>query len=111
MDRQAKNVFHLIALSFSDLILFQLNADMMTLNRTAIAASVASAFSAPALGAAVSFAVAACPEPVDYNITDFITCLRRACMNSVSASPLMKMAAESVKAMAVAPPTEAPAAA
>ncbi|XP_027213897.2 uncharacterized protein [Penaeus vannamei] len=88
-----------------------LNADMMTLNRTAIAASVSSAFSTHALGTAVASAVAACPEPVDYNITDFITCLRRACMNSVSASPLMKMAAESVKAMAVAPPTEAPAAA
>lgn len=111
MDRQAQNVFHLIALSFSDLILFQLNADMMTLNRTAIAASVASAFSSPALGAAVSFAVAACPEPVDYKVTDFVTCLKTACMNSVSVSPFMQMAKTSFQSMMAAPPAGAPAAA
>nr|XP_027213893.1 uncharacterized protein LOC113806961 [Penaeus vannamei] len=88
-----------------------LNADMMTLNRTAIAASVASAFSTPALGAAVSFAVAACPEPVDYKVTDFVTCLKTACMNSVSVSPFMQMAKTSFQSMMAAPPAGAPAAA
>ncbi|XP_037791392.1 uncharacterized protein LOC119586740 [Penaeus monodon] len=88
-----------------------LKADMMTLNRTAIAASLSSAFSHPALGAAVASAVASCPEPVDYKITDFITCLRSACMNSASATSLLKTASKMVKNMTAAPPTEAPASA
>ncbi|XP_042860209.1 uncharacterized protein LOC122246027 [Penaeus japonicus] len=85
-----------------------LNPDMMTLNRTAIHAAVASAFSTPGLGAAVASAVASCPEPVDYKITDFITCLRTACMENVSVSPMMKMASASVTNMANAPPAVAP---
>ncbi|XP_047489676.1 uncharacterized protein LOC125039592 [Penaeus chinensis] len=88
-----------------------LNADMMTLNRTVIAASMSSAFSTPALGAAVASAVASCPEPVDYKITDFVTCLRTACMVNVSATSLMKMATEMTKTMTAAPPTGAPASA
>ncbi|XP_047489679.1 uncharacterized protein LOC125039596 [Penaeus chinensis] len=80
-----------------------LNADMMTLNRTAVAASVASAFSTPAMGAAVASAVASCPEPVDYKITDFVTCLKTACMNSVSVSPFMQMATASFQSMTAAP--------
>ncbi|XP_063592466.1 uncharacterized protein LOC134769656 [Penaeus indicus] len=88
-----------------------LNADMMTLNRTAVAASLSSAFRTPALGAAVASAITSCPEPVDYKITDFITCLRSACMDKVSAASLMKMATTMVKTMTAAPPTGAPASA
>ncbi|XP_037791112.1 uncharacterized protein LOC119586452 [Penaeus monodon] len=68
-----------------------------TLNRTAVAASISTAFSSPALAAAVASAVASCPEPVDYKISDFITCLKTACMNNVVVSPFVQMAAAPVQ--------------
>ncbi|XP_042860208.1 uncharacterized protein LOC122246026 [Penaeus japonicus] len=88
-----------------------LNADMMTLNRTAVTAAVASAFSSPAVGAAVASAVASCPEPVDYKITDFVSCLKTACMENVSVSPFMQMATASFQSMVAPPPAGAPTAA
>lgn len=57
---------------------------MVTLNRTAVVASVAAAFTTPALAEAVVSAVATCPEPVNYQLADFISCLRSACMASVT---------------------------
>nr|XP_027213901.1 uncharacterized protein LOC113806970 [Penaeus vannamei] len=61
-----------------------LNSDLVTLNRTAVVASVAAAFTTPALAEAVVSAVATCPEPVNYQLADFISCLRSACMASVT---------------------------
>ncbi|XP_047489678.1 uncharacterized protein LOC125039594 [Penaeus chinensis] len=66
-----------------------LNSDLVTLNRTAVAASVASAFTTPALAAAVVSAVDTCPEPVNYQLADFISCLKTACMANVVVSPTM----------------------
>ncbi|XP_047489677.1 lysine-rich arabinogalactan protein 19-like [Penaeus chinensis] len=74
-----------------------------TLNRTAVAASISTAFSIPAVAAAVASAVASCPEPVDYKISDFITCLRTACMNNVVVSPFVPMAASPVQSSWPAP--------
>lgn len=88
-----------------------LNADMVTVNRTVVAALVVNAFSPPALGAAVATAVATCPEPVDLKMSDFITCLRAACMSSVSGSPFIKMASAALTSPPIPPAIAAPLAA
>ncbi|KAK7065150.1 hypothetical protein SK128_014451 [Halocaridina rubra] len=69
-----------------------LNPDMITLNRTTVANSLSSAFITPDLGDSVAAAVTTCPEPIDYKVTDFINCLKVACMNNVAVSPFMSMA-------------------
>ncbi|XP_063592596.1 uncharacterized protein LOC134769789 [Penaeus indicus] len=73
------------------------------LNRTAVAASFSAAFSDPGLAAAVASAVASCPEPVDYKISDFITCLRTACMNNAVVSPFVQTAASPAQSSWPAP--------
>ncbi|KAG7164647.1 uncharacterized protein LOC121871424 [Homarus americanus] len=65
----------------------------LTLNRTAVAARVTSALVTPTMVAAVAAVIPFCPEPVDYRLTDLITCLETACMNSVPVSPFMAMGA------------------
>lgn len=55
----------------------------MTLNRTAIAASVNTSFKNSPLGAVVAQAAATCPEPVDYMMADYMTCLKDACLKNV----------------------------
>ncbi|XP_068203004.1 uncharacterized PE-PGRS family protein PE_PGRS10-like [Palaemon carinicauda] len=69
-----------------------LNPDLLTLNRTAVSDSLSGAFITSDLGAAVAAAVASCPEPVDYKLTDFIHCLKVACMSNVAVTPFMSEA-------------------
>ncbi|XP_064085826.1 uncharacterized PE-PGRS family protein PE_PGRS10-like [Macrobrachium nipponense] len=83
-----------------------LNPDLLTLNRTAVSNSLSDAFITPELGAAVAAAVASCPEPVDYKLTDFIHCLKVACMNNVAVTPFMNEAT-SLLTGAAAPATSA----
>lgn len=70
-------------------LLSQLGNDT-ALNRTTVAASISTALSTPAVAAAVAAAVVSCPEPVDYKISDFIACLKTACMDNVVVSPFMR---------------------
>lgn len=81
---------------------------MVTVNRSAVASLVANAFSPTALGAAVASAVATCPEPVDCKMSDFIACLRAACMSSVSGSPFIKMATAALTSPPIPPAVAAP---
>lgn len=83
------------------MLFFQLSNDTKTLNRTAVASSISSAFSIPSLAAAVASSVSSCPEPVDYKMSDFITCLKTSCMNSVS--PFMQTPTSPVKSMGPSP--------
>ncbi|XP_066962384.1 WAG22 antigen-like isoform X2 [Macrobrachium rosenbergii] len=83
-----------------------LNPDLLTLNRTAVSNSLSDAFITPDLGAAVAAAVASCPEPVDYKLTDFLHCLKVACMNNVAVTPFMNEAT-SLLTGAAAPATSA----
>lgn len=81
---------------------------MVTVNRTAVAATVATAFSTSALGSVVASAVASCPEPVDCKMSDFITCLKTACMNNVAGTPFIQMAKTALTAAPIPPPIAAP---
>nr|XP_053631067.1 uncharacterized protein LOC128687578 isoform X2 [Cherax quadricarinatus] len=81
----------------------------MTLNRTAVAVNLSMGFpSSSTLGAAVAAAAVTCPEPVDYRLTDFISCLKMACMNSVVNNPLMSEETSLVDTAAASSTTQDP---
>lgn len=75
----------------------QLDPNTLALNRTAVANHVQDLLpDLPSLAAAVD----TCPEPVDFDATPFLTCLKRACMSSVAQSPEMAMAQPLLKSSA-----------
>ncbi|XP_047489593.1 uncharacterized protein LOC125039562 [Penaeus chinensis] len=54
-----------------------------TINRTAIAASITTAFKASPLGVAIGQAATTCPEPTEFMMADFMNCLKEACLQNV----------------------------
>ncbi|XP_069990487.1 uncharacterized protein [Penaeus vannamei] len=57
----------------------------MTLNRTAIAASVTNSFKSSPLGAVVAQAATTCPEPVGFMMAEYMNCLKDACLQNAVA--------------------------
>ncbi|KAK7072325.1 hypothetical protein SK128_011575 [Halocaridina rubra] len=61
----------------------------MATDRDAIAAKLNASLKTPAFSEAAMEAVYSCPEPNDFHITDFMNCIKFACMNDDAVNPFM----------------------
>ncbi|XP_068203425.1 uncharacterized protein [Palaemon carinicauda] len=61
-----------------------LNPDS-TFNKTTLANTLTTGLPEPGMNAAVLQAVYTCPEPKDFQVTDYINCITTACINSADA--------------------------
>ncbi|KAK7084192.1 hypothetical protein SK128_011577 [Halocaridina rubra] len=63
----------------------------MNINRPALGAALNASLTTPALSAASVAAAYSCPEPVDFKITEFMNCIKSACMSNVVVNPYMTL--------------------
>ncbi|XP_045605927.2 uncharacterized protein [Procambarus clarkii] len=87
-DPEVTTVVRLCVLNATSL----LDAETLTVNRSAVAAAVREVVSSQALGDAVAAAVGTCPEPVDFHTEGFMSCLEAACIVNAHKAPLVSQA-------------------
>lgn len=69
-----------------------LDPETLTLNRSAVAALVRGALTSPELGETVAAGAMACPEPLDFDVKIYKSCMKAVCMMEAANSPVVSMA-------------------